>query len=187
MIEKIVLVVVGAILGGVGTLVMRWLRQDRVGEEIARRQGTARLIANMRRWGVSQGEIDAALASMDPRRPQQTPLTAEDRIEQQEYAAIERAQSQHEMNQAQWRRLERLEGRMNAALAELGSRLDAEMRELLARSQAAWEAYRDSMSDFAGAPWGDGSLRPFIEAGIRSHLTKQRAADLEGEVGAFKP
>jgi hypothetical protein len=38
------------------------------------------------------------------------------------------------------------------------------------------------MTEYAGAPWENGTMRPFIEAGIQSRLTTLRAAELEEEL-----
>ena len=84
------------------------------------------------------------------------------------------------------RRLIRLDRRMRAALEDLSRLLDDDQRKLLTRSQKAWEAYRDRMTEYAGAPWGIGTMRPFIEAGIQSRMTKQRAAELEEELASLR-
>jgi uncharacterized protein YecT (DUF1311 family) len=182
MFEKIILAVIGAALGGIGVLALRWLRKDWIGEEIAHRQDTATLIANMRERGVTMADIEAVLTQVKPRRVLHAPPTTEELLEQQDYAEIAGAITQADMNEAQARCLTRLDRRMRAALEELGQRLSPDMRRLLERSQAAWEAYRDRMTDLAGVPWAGSNMRPIIEAGIQSRLTKQRAEELEAEL-----
>ena len=127
-------------------------------------------------------EIEAVLARIEPREGQRPALTIEDQLEEQEYALIVRAQTQAGMNMAQGRRLRRLDRRMCAALDDLSELLDDSRRRLLKQSQTAWETYRENMADFAGADFEGGSMRPFIEAGVQSHLTKQRADELEAEL-----
>jgi uncharacterized protein YecT (DUF1311 family) len=179
MFEKIILAVIGAALGGIGVLALRWLLKDWIGEEIAHRQDTVTLIANMRERGVTMADIEAVLTQVKPRGVLHAPPTTEELLEQQDYAKIAGAITQGDMNEAQARCLTRLDRRMRAAL---GQRLSPDMWRLLERSQAAWEAYRDRMTDLAGVPWAGGTMRPIIEAGIQSRLTKQRAVELEAEL-----
>jgi uncharacterized protein YecT (DUF1311 family) len=184
MVEKIVIAIVSAALGGIGTLWLRWLRKDHVTEEIRRKELKVQLLANMRDRGVSQADLDAASAWAEGTGRQTEALSEENKLEQQEYKEIAAASTQAGMNNAQGRRLERLEIRVTAALEKLDGLVadDEDMKKALEASQTAWESYRDHMTEFAGAPWSGGTMQPFIEAGIRSRLTKDRAADLETEI-----
>jgi hypothetical protein len=121
----------GAATTGVGWLIMRWLRKDHITEEINRRANTAKLIATMRAQGVSRAEVDAVLSWIEPRGGQRIPQSVEDQLEEQEFAEIARADNQAAMNEAQRRRLTRLDRRMRAAL------------------EAAWEDYRDNIHQAA--------------------------------------
>jgi DNA-binding transcriptional MerR regulator len=139
MLERIVIWVLDTAKAGGGWHIGRWLRKDHINEEINRREATARLIATMRELGVGMPEIEAALARMDPSDEPPPVLAIEDQLEQQEYALIARAQTQAGINEAQRRRLTRLDWRMRAALDDLSEVLDDKQRRLLAQSQAAWE------------------------------------------------
>ena len=183
MLENVIFGVGGWIGGIATTFILRWARKDHVSEEIKRRSDAVALAEKMRSIGISAAEVDAMLASMDKDRKAAPALPApeDDAIEKREYLEIEMAKSQQEMNQVARRRYERLEMRMQHLIENLGWKI-ADFRTEFEEEQQAWEAYRNKVADYAGAPWGDGSMRPFIVNGAMSRVTKQRIAELEAEL-----
>jgi uncharacterized protein YecT (DUF1311 family) len=160
-------------------------------EELARRTSAADYIAHLKNIDVPMNEVDGVLATIGRKpggtvdEPIKTLPTLEDLIDAKEYASIEAAQSQREMNTLQARRAERLNSRMEAALDELQSLLDDEQFQKLSESQEAWLRFRENECGFTGAFWEGGSMRPFIVAGTASRLTKQRAEMLENEIATL--
>jgi uncharacterized protein YecT (DUF1311 family) len=191
MLEKIMLYLLGALTTGVGLLVMRFLRKEHVTEELARRKSAADLIAHLEKIGVPMERVDALLASIGRKRgdkverPAKAPLTIEEQIEAREFAKIEAAQSQGEMNSLQADRARRLNTRMEEAFERLAARVDGDLRCKLDESQVIWLEFREKECAFAGAPWKGATMQPFITAGASSHVTKQRAEMLENHLAFF--
>jgi uncharacterized protein YecT (DUF1311 family) len=191
MLEKMVLMVVGSALTGVGLLVLRWLKKDRLSEDLTRRKQAADLVAHIRDIGVRMEDVDAVLSSIGRKRGdrigQHSPkaITAQDQEDAREIAALENAESQYELNRLQQERGQRLNRRMLAAYKALLFKTEEPAAHQLQAEQDAWLHYRDLHREFAGAYWEGGSLQPFMRWGAYSHLTKERAALLENELSAY--
>jgi len=192
MLEKIVLYLLGVLSTGAGVLFMRYMKKEHVTEDLARRKSAADLIAHLQQIGVPMERVDALLSSIGRRRGDKVhqiehkPLSIEEQHEAQEFAAIEAAKTQSEMNSRQGERARRLNRRMEDALEKLHEVLvDPELTQKLNEAQARWLEFRDKECAFTGAQFEGGTMQSFITAGTYSYVTKQRAEMLENELAAF--
>lgn len=92
------------------------------------------------------------------------------------------AQSQLEMNQCAGNAYKAADGELNQAYRKLVAMLDAEEKAQLKVAQTAWLKYRDAHCEFVGNQYKGGSIRPMIHAFCLADVTRNRTAELKGQI-----
>lgn len=178
---------VGGWAGGVLMMIIKeWWTRDDIAKGLEHRMSALAFMEKARALGIPTAQVDAMIASLGGKRKGAAEkVDPEAELEIEEWAEIEAATSQQDMNNVARTRFERLDRRMEVAYDRLRRLMPPEFVSELEAAQAAWKEFRDREAELAGAPWQGGSMRPFIVAGAMSHVTKHRAADLEAQVAEF--
>jgi uncharacterized protein YecT (DUF1311 family) len=177
MIDQIVLAVVSAVLGGAGVLCMRYLRKDHITEGLAQMDAALSLKKRMRDEGFNEEQI-ASVVRMASRRS--LPLEkAVEKAADEDFAELNRAKSQAEINMEAGRYYERADLDMRQAYARVEESIKLQRLEKLREVQKAWESYRDASGDLLamlqGSMWGS------VATLAMAKITKRRTEDLKNE------
>lgn len=92
------------------------------------------------------------------------------------------AQSQLEMNMCAGNAYKAADGELNQVYRKLVAMLDAEEKAQLKGAQTAWLKYRDAHCEFVGDQYKGGSIRPMIYSFCLADVTRNRTAELKGQI-----
>jgi uncharacterized protein YecT (DUF1311 family) len=182
--KEIVLIAVGALLPAIGSLLMRWLRKDRITEEIARKTKMLELRERMQSQGVTFDQLHELEASLMER--QKAKRDIEDALigELQEADADDPTgnMSQAEMNQYAEARAREMDAKLDGLLVKLQTYMGDDEQSRLEAAQKAWLAYRDAQVELSSANFDGGTMQPLVQFGEQLSLTIERIATVQGEL-----
>lgn len=182
--HDLILLVLGALIGGAGHLVLRRLRRDHVSEALSRADQTLSVHEKMQRQGKTPEDLqaieDAVVARRQVRRSIEDRLTEEmptDPGEDDPTAFM----PQQTMNIWQAHRAQEMNAKLQGVIVELQVHFSESERDQFEKAQKAWEKYRAAEAEFASLEMEGGSAQPLLRWGAHTRLTIERIASLKEE------
>ena len=170
---------------------VRWLKKERESERLARTKAKLEIAEKCRSLGVNPVEAEAVLRSLglsNGEGSSKAIMSIDDEIEKEEFAAIDEATCQQDMNAAAEQRFNRLDKKLGDSVMLLKRKMKASEFDAkpFDATHSAWKTYRQRVAEEAAAPWTGGSMTRFIVAGAKSRITKQRIAEIEEKLTEFE-
>ena len=92
------------------------------------------------------------------------------------------ANSQAEMNICAGKEYKAADATLNRVYQQLVAMLESAEKDQLKEAQIAWIKYRDANCDFVGDQYKGGSIRPMIYGLCLADVTRNRTAELRGQI-----
>jgi len=170
-LSNLVLVFAGAVITSAGFFAQRHFTKAARHEKATLYSLLADLKAKMEDQGVSAQDLDMFAARLAPKfREADSRRFASENSEPNSYW------TQGAMNQRGWAEYEVERAKLEQANLELAGLLGDSAR--LEAVQAAWEYYRDAAAEMISSEYNGGSIKPLIQSGEMTSLTKERLARL---------
>ena len=91
-------------------------------------------------------------------------------------------QTQYEMNVCADRRYKAADAELNRVYDRLASLLEDGARAKLKATEVSWLKYRDDNCDYESSLYEGGSMRPAVYSSCMERMTKERTAELRGQI-----
>jgi uncharacterized protein YecT (DUF1311 family) len=184
MIEKILLVLLGIFLSGIGYLIKRKIENRPQIESLEKHKKLLDIHKQMNEQGIDVDglkELEAKLTGKAAAIQRNTialqsasvPLIGESQLEDL---------TQTELNSRAAQSFERAKVKMQEAFSSLDSMVDDFKSQSLMNSQTEWESYSVSQAEAAAASYQGGSIYPLIYFSELESLTNERTARLQAEL-----
>lgn len=188
MLEKLALVVFGAILAGVGYLAKRWFERKPTFENLDVQIKLLSINKQMKEQGLTSEDL-AKLQSALTGKAQAVEKHIQE-LEKFFKPLLEKSEgvflSQAEMNIRASNNLDVAKLKMNHVLDELKALLDGPERTALLNAQTAWESYCVEQAESAAISSRGGSIYPLLYLSEIERLTVDRTAHLQADLDELR-
>lgn len=188
MVEKIVLVLLGVLLSGVGYIVKRVLEKKPTREKLDVQAKLFSINKQMKEQGLTPDDLTKLELVLTGRARSVEKHTQE--LEEAVLPLLEKSQgeflSQADLNQRASDNLEIAKLKMTHVLNELKALLDAPERDALLDAQAAWESFCLAQAEASAIAYRGGSIYPLIYLSELDKLTVDRTARLQAELDELR-
>lgn len=184
MLEKVVLIIVGVLISGVGYLIKRAIEKKPESELLEKHKKLLEInkqmteqqvtVEDLRKLEVAlTGKSEAIAIYTKSIEEEVTPL-----LEVKDSATM----TQSEMNMVASSNFEAAKNRMNSILDVIVSELDGTEKSALLEAQRAWESYCLEQAEAAAISYQGGTIYPVIFFSEMESITVERAARLQVEL-----
>jgi uncharacterized protein YecT (DUF1311 family) len=172
----------GILCSAAGVLILRWLRKDRLSEELARKKQALELHEKLQEQNISLEQLDAFEKSLLQRRNQVRKI--EDKLYTEAISEADPTahMNQQEMNIYAANRADEMDLKLGKVVDELQTWMHTDEKQAFTKAHEAWLQYRANQAEFASLQFEGGSMQPFILFGERSRLTIERMSELTNEL-----
>ncbi len=188
MIEKLSLVLLGAVLAGVGYLTKRWLERKPTLEKLDVQIKLLSISKQMKEQGLTSDDLTKLQSALTGKA--QAVLKHVQELEKSVKPLLEKPEgvflSQAEMNIRASNNLDVAKLKMNHVLDELKALLDEPESTALLNAQSAWESYCVEQAESAAISSRGGSIYPLIYLSEVERLTVDRTARLQADLDELR-
>ena len=187
MLEKILLVSLGAVLSGIAYLLKRRIEKKHTSDALERHQKllTIRKELNEQKLTIEDLRLlesalfkrNAKAENVEKMQDELSPLLEENHDE---------FLSQFEMNLRADGNVKIAQAKLEQIYKELSFRLENKERTLLEASQKAWEQYSHKHAEFTASSYEGGSIYPLIYLSAVESLVVERTALLKSELDEIR-
>jgi uncharacterized protein YecT (DUF1311 family) len=187
-LEKALLIILGALIGALGYVLKRRFERKPTLETLDVQAKLLSINKEMKAQGLTPEDLSNLEKELTAK-----PQAAQKYVEELEQAALpllEKSEgeflSQAEMNIRASNNLDAAKLKMSHALSELQSLVDATERDALMSAQSAWESYCVQQADAAAISYRGGSIYPLIYLSELERLTVDRTARLQADLDELR-
>lgn len=184
MLEKVVLIIVGVLISGVGYMIKRVIEKKPGSELLEKHKKLLEINKQMTEQQVTVDDLkklEAALTGKSEAIAIHTKSIEKDATPLLEVNGTATL-TQSEMNVVASSNFEMAKDRMNSILYEIVSELDGEEKKALLEAQRAWESYCLEQAEAAAISYQGGTIYPVIFFSEMESITVERAARLQVEL-----
>ncbi len=187
MLEKILLVLLGAVLSGIAYLLKRRIEKKHASDSLERHQKllTIRKELNEQKLTVEDlRSLESALLKRNAKTENAEKMQDElsPLLEENNNALL----SQFEMNMRADGNVKIAKAKLEQIYQELSFRLENKEREALEESHKTWEEYSRKHAEFSASSYEGGSIYPLIYLSTLESLVVERTALLKSELDEIR-
>jgi uncharacterized protein YecT (DUF1311 family) len=187
MLEKILLVLLGAVLSGIAYLLKRRIEKKQTSDTLERHQKLLTIRKELSEQKLSMEDLrslESALLKRNTKaenaekmRDELSPL-----LEEKNDGFL----SQFELNMRADGNVKIAKAKLEQVYNELSFKLEAKEKETLEGSQKAWEEYSRKHAEFSASSYEGGSIYPLIYLSTLESLVVERTALLKSELDEIR-
>jgi uncharacterized protein YecT (DUF1311 family) len=187
MVEKILLILLGAALSGIAYLIKRRIEKKHAFDELERHQKLLIIRKELNEQKLSVDDLRLLESALLKRKDKAQNVES---IQSELSPLLEEGGdeflSQFEMNMRADGNVKIAKAKLDQVYNELVYKLEGREREALEESQKAWEEYCTKHAEFSASSYEGGTIYPLIYLSALESLVVERTALLKGELDEIR-